>query len=240
MTSSFDHLVFAAASLDEGAEWLSLRLGVPFDAGGEHTKMGTHNRLLRLGESAYIELIAINPLAANPPRRRWFGLDNSVVQKTLSVPRLVTWAVRTSDINALVAGSAITPGAIHAMTRNFLNWLITIPDDGSVTEEGLFPFAIEWLGAAHPARKLAHRGLSLDAIELCTPGAKQLEQALASIGFNAQEQKVSVISIEGPQHFRARLKTPKGLVMFSSDTLIEDGIVLPGEASGSDVAEAQS
>jgi hypothetical protein len=37
--------------------------------------MGTHNRLLKLGEGFYLELIAIDPQAPPPGRPRWFGLD---------------------------------------------------------------------------------------------------------------------------------------------------------------------
>ena len=38
-----DHLVVAADSLAEGAEWVTDRLGVPTEPGGEHPAFGTHN-----------------------------------------------------------------------------------------------------------------------------------------------------------------------------------------------------
>ena len=60
MHTVFDHIVFGASSLEAGAAWLEQQLGVPLAPGGEHVKMGTHNRLLRLGELTYLELIAIN------------------------------------------------------------------------------------------------------------------------------------------------------------------------------------
>jgi hypothetical protein len=43
-----DHLVIAAASLEEGVAWCEATLGVTPGPGGEHPLMGTHNRLLRI------------------------------------------------------------------------------------------------------------------------------------------------------------------------------------------------
>ncbi|WP_393939598.1 VOC family protein [Piscinibacter sakaiensis] len=45
------------------------------EGGGAHPHMGTHNRLLRLGDHCYLEVIAIDPAAPPPARARWFGLD---------------------------------------------------------------------------------------------------------------------------------------------------------------------
>jgi catechol 2,3-dioxygenase-like lactoylglutathione lyase family enzyme len=45
-----DHLVLAARDLDAAAAWLEDHLGVTLAAGGKHARMGTHNRLLGLGD----------------------------------------------------------------------------------------------------------------------------------------------------------------------------------------------
>ena len=42
-----DHVVVAARSLDEGADWCERILGVRPVEGGKHATMGTHNRLDR-------------------------------------------------------------------------------------------------------------------------------------------------------------------------------------------------
>ena len=68
--AALDHLVVAARDLETGAAWLEERLGARLSAGGRHADMGTHNRLLRLGERRYLELIAIDPAGPPPARPR--------------------------------------------------------------------------------------------------------------------------------------------------------------------------
>ena len=74
------------------------------------------------------------------------------------------------------------PGAIHAMSRNSLNWHITIPDDGSLVAEGLLPSLIEWPADAHPARLLSESGVDLEELQLNTPEPERIERSLESIG----------------------------------------------------------
>jgi len=47
MTSQIDHLVLGAEDLSSATQVLESDFGVPFDVGGAHPVMGTHNRLLR-------------------------------------------------------------------------------------------------------------------------------------------------------------------------------------------------
>ena len=46
MSTEVDHLVVAAATLDEGVRWCEATLGLTPAAGGRHDFMGTHNRVL--------------------------------------------------------------------------------------------------------------------------------------------------------------------------------------------------
>jgi hypothetical protein len=59
LKSAIDHLVVTAGSRSAGAIYLAEVLGVEPLEGGEHARMGTHNALVRIGESAYIEAIAV-------------------------------------------------------------------------------------------------------------------------------------------------------------------------------------
>src|SRR3989442_15725565 len=122
-----DHLVVTAPDLAAGAELVRRSLGVTPQPGGEHARMGTHNSLLKLGDSLYLEVIAPNPDAPRPGRPRWFQLDG---QEWVSRPRLATWVARTSDLRSTLAAASEPLGAVEPMSRGDLSWLITIPADG--------------------------------------------------------------------------------------------------------------
>ena len=95
-----DHLVIGARSLEEGRSFVADLLGVSPVAGGTHPHMGTHNVLLSLGGSVYLEVIAVDPEAEPPDRPRWFSLDNpNILQVLKQGPRLLTWVARTPRIS---------------------------------------------------------------------------------------------------------------------------------------------
>ena len=81
MNTRIDHLIVAAATLDEGVAWCEAVLGITPGPGGRHPLMGTHNRLFKIATptfpDAYFEIIALDPQAPPPQRVRWFGLDES-------------------------------------------------------------------------------------------------------------------------------------------------------------------
>lgn len=181
MTSAIDHLVVTARSRDEGIAWLADLLGVAPVMGGEHARMGTHNALVRLGDAAYLEVIAPNPRAPRPDRPRWFDLDRL---PPAAAPRLATWVVRASDIDAAVAAAALPLGPIEAMTRGTLEWRITIPPDGGLVLDGAAPSLIQWAGHEHPAAALPDQGCRLEGLTIRHPRADRLAAMLRDIGFD--------------------------------------------------------
>ena len=201
MTCRIDHLVITAADLASGAEFVRRALGVALEAGGEHTRMGTHNRLLKLGDSAYLEVIAPDPRAAKPERPRWFQLDDP---EWISRPRLATWVVRTTGLRSTLSAASEPLGEIEPMSRGELRWLLTIPADGNLPFGGAAPALIEWNGP-HPAPRLRDSGCSLINLEIFHPQADRISALLESISF---EGDVSVAP-ERPG-LLAHLQTPDG------------------------------
>ena len=147
-----DHLVLATRDLDAGTAWLEQRLGIALTAGGRHERMGTHNRLLGLGDNLYLELIAIDPQAPPQGRPRWFGLDR---QQALPAdrPRLIHWVARSDDIQGDADACPEALGEILPMERGDYRWRITVPADGHLPGDGLVPTLIQWNVPFHPAAR---------------------------------------------------------------------------------------
>ncbi len=199
-----DHIVITAPELAAGAEFVRGALGVMPQAGGEHPRMGTHNCLLKLGESLYLEVISPNPNAPRPGRPRWFGLDD------VKPPRLTTWVARTTDIHATLAASSEPLGNVEPMSRGPLNWLITIPADGSLPFEGVAPTLIEWHTEAHPASRLQDAGCSLVRLEAFHPDAARISALLRSISLQG-EISVAPRPAGARPYLTAHVQTPSGL-----------------------------
>ena len=201
-----DHIAVTAPSLDVGVTWVEAALGVQLQAGGEHPQMGTHNALLRLGDSLYLEVIAVDPAAPAPGRPRWFGLDRIASDAS---PRLAAWVARTDDIRAAAAGAEFF-GQIEPMSRAELNWLITIRPDGSLPAEGLAPTLIEWQTEQHPAALLEDRGCALVRLDGFHPDSGRILRTLESLDLEEAVILHPLPPGERP-YLVAQIKTPMGL-----------------------------
>lgn len=201
-----DHIAITAPTLEAGAELVRLALGVELQTGGAHTRMGTHNLLLRLGDAVYLEVIAPDPDAPRPSRPRWFALDTLAAD---AAPALATWIARTADIEASVAACSEPLGNIEAMSRGALNWRITIPGDGALPLHGVAPALIEWQAETHPAARLQDHGLSLIKLELFHPEPERIARLLLSLGLDGQ-LVVHPSTAERGVGLVAHINTPQG------------------------------
>lgn len=222
MQARIDHLVVGAATLDEGVAWCEATLGVVPGPGGEHPLMGTHNRLLRVATvdypQAYLEIIAVQPGRLPQRTRRWFDLDDEVLQARLrrDGPRLIHLVAQVPDARAAVA--ALAPAGIDAgevvqasrlTPRGPLEWQITVRADGRRLFQGGLPTLIEW-GAVHPAAGMPESGVTLHAVNMRHPDLSALRQAHQAIGL----QRVSLQA--GEPALQAVLETPLGRVTLAS------------------------
>lgn len=201
-----DHITITASRLPDGVEYVREALGVALQVGGEHPRMGTHNCLVKLGEKIFLEVISVDPNAPRPDRPRWFGLDDLDSDRT---PRLATWVARTDDIHATAAASPVSLGNVEPMTRGKLNWLITIPKDGSLPLQGLAPTLIQWPDGVHPANTLQDSGCSLIRLEGFHPQAGRVNGVLKAIGFQGEFSVSPLPSGELP-YLIAHIRTPAG------------------------------
>ncbi|MBE7941064.1 MULTISPECIES: VOC family protein [Ramlibacter] len=207
MTCRIDHLVVTAPDLDQGVAWIEQALSVRMSGGGQHPRMATHNRLLRLGEACYLEVIAPDPAASPPGRPRWFGLDAAGADTPVA---LRTWVARSTGIAASLASATEEVGALERMNRGALEWLISITPDGSLPLGGVAPALIEWPAGVHPAQSLPDTGCRLVALELHHPQPSRVGALLASIGVAEAGVAVSVHPAPAPG-LVAHLSTPSGM-----------------------------
>jgi hypothetical protein len=206
-TTVIDHIVVTASDLDAGAAYVRDCLGVAPLPGGEHAKMGTHNRLLRCGRNCYLEVIAVNPAAPAPAQPRWFGLDALEAQSAAS---LAAWVARTTSIDTHAAASTQPLGPVTAMQRADLNWLITIPESGVSPLDGMAPALIEWQTAELPVLSMPDMGLSLEALHIYHPEPKAMQALLASLQLDAPVSVFPAAPDSKPA-LRAIIRTPAGI-----------------------------
>ncbi|MEV0581850.1 VOC family protein [Nonomuraea sp. NPDC050310] len=195
-----DHLVYAVPDLEAGVAAFTRLTGVAPVKGGAHPG-GTANYLVGLGSGAYLEIIGPDPEQDERPRA--FGLE------TLAEPRLAGWAVRTTEIDDLVArarAAGYDPGEVSPLSRRkpdgtLLEWRLTRIDNPEAVR--LAPFVIDWGATTHPSEGLPQ--LELVALSGTHPEPAKIEAALHALG-----AKLDVAA--GEPALEAALHTPNGLV----------------------------
>ncbi len=207
MLTGLDHIILGIDDLDRGVSWVEQRTGVRAIFGGVHPGRGTRNALIALGPSSYLEILAPDPQQSSPT---WF---TQVL--TMPEPKLIAWAVHTTDLTALAqtalaAGFAIDgphDGARSCPDGKILSWkLFRLRDDRG----GLLPFFIEWgRDSVHPAAD-APPGCHLMSFRMQSPDAQELARACRTLAV-----EVTVEPGEGPRMI-ARIASPKGEVDLTS------------------------
>lgn len=205
-----DHLVVAAETLEQGAAYVEAVLGVATHPGGRHATQGTHNRLLSLGRTRYLEVIAVDPAGRKPAGPRWFGLDDPGLRAAVARrPRLITWVARCADIDARVSESCVALGEVRPMQRGHLRWRMTFTPDGGLLETGLIPPLIEWRSASHPAGKLPESGCRLHALYGRLTDPDRVRGVLERLGL-AHQIGLRRIGADTVPGLTALIETPDG------------------------------
>jgi hypothetical protein len=203
--SRVDHLVYAAPNLFSGIEQVERMLGVKAVAGGKHPGGGTRNALVGLGNETYLEIIGPDPEQPQPARPRRFGIDD------LKSPTLVTWAVKSTDLEATAEkakANGFDLGAVQSGSRRqpdgvLLAWRLTVSP--TLTADGIVPFFIDWGKTQHPAHTLS-KSCKLVALRAEHPNAKVIEKGLSALGLNIR------IDTAAAPALIATIETPSGQV----------------------------
>ena len=178
---ALDHLAILAPTLAEGVAYVEAALGLPMAGGGQHPEMGTHNRLLRLGDF-YLEVIAVDPAAPPPSHRRWFGLDDAAFVRAEwdAGRRLRAWAARTDDLAGMLAARPTLGRALSA-SRGARTWRIGVPIDGGLPEGGLAPTLLQWDSPEPPVGAMPDSGARLVSFALETREVERAREVVAGL-----------------------------------------------------------
>lgn len=196
----FDHIAVGATTLDEGAAYIQETLGIVVPAGGKHPRMGTHNLLMSLGPTSFLEVIAIDPDATSPMTPRWYNLD-----RFQGPPRILTWVVGTDSIHREIYRLNGLAGEATQVSRGNLTWDISVPSDGSMPLDGAFPTLLQWPRGTHVAASMGGRGCSIKSLKVRHPEAQLITNWLGN-RYRGTSLKVT----SGSFKLEAEIETPQG------------------------------
>lgn len=204
-----DHLTVIAPSLAEGVEHVRDCLGLDVPFGGPHDYMGTHNHRIQLGNSTYLEVVALAPEAFDPGRARWFGLDDhrQVRADWAAGRRLRGWVANVQAIQPVLSEHVGIFGELVPLPPKAPTFAFSIPQDGSLPLDGAAPSLIDHFGDPSYIATIPDFGARLISFSLGHPNPATIE------GFyhRLMVDRPPTI-LYGPEvRYRAVIQTPDGL-----------------------------
>jgi len=204
-----DHLTVIAPTLAEGVSHVQDCLGLDVPFGTRHDYMGTHNHRLQLGNSVYLEIVALDPLGIEPDRARWFGLDyqEQVRADWDAGRRLRGWVANTNamDVVVLTLGEAV--GEKVSLPTVDPTFAFTIPKDGSLPLDGAAPSIIDHRGDTSYIASIPDLGARLQSFTLEHPDSSNIAAFYREVSIENPP-----VVIQGPEvRYRALIQTPAGL-----------------------------
>jgi len=204
-----DHITVVAPTLVEGVSHVRncLDLEVPF--GTRHDYMGTHNHRLQLGNSVYLEIVAVDPEGTEPGRPRWFGLDNQekVRADWDQGRRLRGWVANTDAIDAVVSAHRAIFGAKVSLPTANPTFDFAIPENGSLPLDGVAPSIIDHRGDPTSMAEIPDLGARLRSLILEHPDPAAIETLYRELRIDGPP-----VIVQAPKvRYRAVIETPAGL-----------------------------
>ncbi|EJE53999.1 hypothetical protein PMI14_01102 [Acidovorax sp. CF316] len=207
---TLDHLTLIAPSLEDGAAHVHACLGIDLPAGREHPDMGTHNRLLRLGDDVYLEVIALNPAAPPSAQARWFGLDDqdAVREAWHRGHRLRGWVARTQQMDAVLAQHGHLLGRKTQLSAGAAPpYFFAIPPGGGLPLAGVAPSVIDRGQRPPPIAAMPDLGARLARFTLEHPDPAMVQDLYAALGLVHAPQ----VEKGATFRYRAEVRMPGGL-----------------------------
>ena len=162
-----DHIVLAANTLKEGTSFIEQKLQIKLSNIGYHRDMGTHNRVVKISKSVYLEVIAIDPNSKHLRSKRWFNLDSLQLQSQLrKSPKVIGYVIENEDTKILKYYEPF-----FKASRGKYKWQFAMPSTNvgiSIDQSylnGIIPSLINW-ESEKPINKMQDNHLNLEKIQI--------------------------------------------------------------------------
>ena len=162
-----DHIVLGSHTLQEGTDFVKNKLGLSLSEIGYHQDMGTHNRVIKISNNIYLEVIAIDPNSKTPQKLRWFNLDNNKQQAKLKIsPQIIGYVIENHNPDML---NLYAP--FFETSRGDYKWEFAFPKsdnnlvDDQLIESGLVPSLIKWK-SKKPVSEMADNHFQLEKFQI--------------------------------------------------------------------------
>jgi Glyoxalase-like domain len=205
--SAVDHLLLGIGDLDRGIAWVEKTTGVNAAIGGTHPGVGTRNALISLGGRRYLEILAPDPAQS--------AFNFRIDVRALALPRLITWAAATSDVDTLAkrahaAGFEIFGPQAGSRARpdgKVLKWrTLGVKSDLAAGGIDPIPFFIQWdADSLHPSQD-SPKGCELVAFGIQHPTPAAVRNMLVKLGIEASVKSGERVALS------ATVRTPNGEV----------------------------
>ncbi len=202
-----DHIVFGSHTLEEGTVFIENILQAKLSDIGYHKDMGTHNRVIRISEKVYLEVVAIDSKRKNLKNRKWFNLDNSNLQlKLRNSPQIIGYVIEHKDRNINKYYDSF-----FEASRDSYKWKFAMPTfdnsilDSEIIEAGMIPSLISW-ESEKPIYQMKKNQFELISLEIrLLETQKNFNTFFKSFG-KIEYVSVATITKEEPSIFNLKLK----------------------------------
>ena len=202
-----DHIVFGSSTLEEGTEFVENILQAKLSDIGYHKDMGTHNRVVRISERVYLEVIAIDPKISNLNKRKWFNLDNSSLQSKLKKsPQIIGYVIENNDMRI----NKYYDPFILASRDNY-KWQFAMPTfknnilESKIIEAGIIPSLISWK-SDKPVYQMKKNQFELISFGIWLSESQQHFNTFFKTFGEIEDVSVSMSTEDEPSIFKLKLK----------------------------------
>ena len=202
-----DHIVFGSSTLEEGTEFVENILQAKLSDIGYHKDMGTHNRVIRISEKIYLEVIAIDPKISNLNNRKWFNLDNSKLQSKLKKsPQIIGYVIENNEINVTKYHDTF-----FESSRDIYKWQFSMPTsnnnilDSEIIETGIIPSLISWK-SKKPIYQMKKNQFELISFEINFLETQNYIKTFFKMFGEIEFVSVSTITKENSKMFKLKIK----------------------------------